>query len=339
MHKGVVMVTGGAGYIGSHTAVALAMVDYRVVIFDNLSVGSASAVERVRSLASQGVEFIKGDIRDRKTVEQAFSEWKPTAVLHFAGLKAVGESVEKPLSYYDNNVVGSHVLLGVMARTGVRKLVFSSSATVYGDPQAVPITESHPVGSTTNPYGRSKYMVESMLADLCVADPSWRVAILRYFNPAGAHSSGRLGEAPAGVPNNLVPYVAQVASGARSELSVFGNDYPTHDGTGVRDYVHVMDLADGHICALEALDSRTGQHIWNLGTGRGQSVLEIVRAFEQASGRSIPFAFKPRRAGDIAACYADVSKAAAELGWRATRGVDEMMRDAWRWQQHIVGNP
>lgn len=272
------------------------------------------------------------DIRDRTLLSQLFAENSVNAVLHFAGLKAVGESVLQPLRYYDNNVHGSQVLLQACADAGVFNVVFSSSATVYGEPAQMPISEDCPVGQTTNPYGRSKLMVEDMLRDLAISDPSWRIAILRYFNPVGAHESGLIGEDPNGIPNNLLPYIAQVAVGKLSELSVFGDDYSTPDGTGVRDYIHVMDLADGHLRALEALETRTGAHVWNLGTGQGYSVLEMVRAFEAASGKLVPYRIAPRRPGDIATCYADPTKAERELGWKARRGLDEMMRDAWRWQ-------
>ena len=280
--------------------------------------------------------FYQGDIRDRALLQRVFAEHKIDSVMHFAALKAVGESVQKPLAYYDNNVGGSLILLEEMEKAGVRSMVFSSSATVYGDPQRVPISENDPTGATTNPYGTSKHMVERILQDLAAADARWSVILLRYFNPVGAHESGQIGEMPNGIPNNLLPYVCQVAAGKLAQLSVFGSDYPTPDGTGVRDYIHVVDLAQGHVAALERKGSTAGVHIYNLGTGRGYSVLEIVRAFEAASGQTVPYALQPRRAGDIAVCYADPAKAAAEIGWQAQRGLDEMMRDAWRWQS---GNP
>jgi UDP-glucose 4-epimerase len=276
--------------------------------------------------------FLEGDIRDRKMLDRLFVEHTIDAVLHFAGLKAVGESVAQPLRYYDNNVNGSQVLLQACADAGVFNFVFSSSATVYGEPAHTPISEACPVGQPTNPYGRSKLMVEDMLRDLAASDPRWRIALLRYFNPVGAHESGLMGEDPNGIPNNLLPYIAQVAFGKLPELAVFGNDYPTPDGTGVRDYIHVVDLAEGHLRALEAMQTHTGAHVWNLGTGQGYSVLEMVRAFEAASGKPVPYRVASRRPGDIATCYADPSKAESELGWKAKRGLPEMMRDAWRWQ-------
>jgi UDP-glucose 4-epimerase len=275
---------------------------------------------------------VQGDIRDRALLDRLFAQYKVSAVLHFAGIKAVEESVREPLRYYDNNVSGTVTLCQAMAAAGVFTLVFSSSATVYGEPSLIPISEEQPVAQPTNPYGRSKLMIEEVLNDLTTADERWRVALLRYFNPVGAHESGRIGEDPNGTPNNLLPYIAQVAVGKLPELSVFGNDYPTPDGTGVRDYIHVVDLAEGHLRALHALQSRTGAQVWNLGTGQGYSVLQMVRAFENASGRQVPFRIAPRRVGDIATCYADSSKAERELGWRAQRGLSEMMRDAWRWQ-------
>jgi len=327
-----ILVTGGAGYIGSHTALALLQAGHNVVVLDNLCNSSAQSLKRVAELAGPAAVFVQGDIRDRAVLDRLFAEHPVDAVLHFAGLKAVGESVAQPLRYYDNNVGGTVTLCQAMAAAGVFTLVFSSSATVYGDPASVPITEDQPVGRTTNPYGRSKFMVEQVLGDLAAADPRWRVALLRYFNPVGAHESGLIGEDPNGIPNNLLPNIAKVAVGKLPELAVFGNDYPTPDGTGVRDYIHVVDLAEGHLRALEALQTRTGAHVWNLGTGQGCSVLEMVRAFEAASGRPVPYWVAPRRVGDIATCYADPSKAERELGWKARRGLDDMMRDTWRWQ-------
>jgi UDP-glucose 4-epimerase len=327
-----VLVTGGAGYIGSHTMLALLQAGHDVVVLDNLCNSSAESLKRVAQLAGREPAFVEGDIRDREVLERLFSEHAVHAVLHFAGLKAVGESVAQPLRYYDNNVHGSQVLLQACADAGVFNFVFSSSATVYGDPAQMPISEACPVGQPTNPYGRSKLMVEDILRDLAASDPRWRIAILRYFNPVGAHESSQIGEDPNGIPNNLLPYIAQVAVGKLPELAVFGNDYPTPDGTGVRDYIHVVDLADGHLRALEALQTRTGVHVWNLGTGQGYSVLEMVRAFEAASGKPVPYRIAPRRPGDIATCYADPAKAERDLGWKALRGLDEMMRDAWLWQ-------
>jgi UDP-glucose 4-epimerase len=326
-----ILVTGGAGYIGSHTVLALMQADHDVVVVDNLCNSSKESLKRVTSIAGREALFIQGDIRDRDFLEKMFAQHKISAVLHFAGLKAVGESVTQPLRYYENNVHGSQVLLQAMENAGVFNIVFSSSATVYGDPAVVPIDESCALGPT-NPYGRTKLMVEDMLRDHAIADARWRIAILRYFNPVGAHESGLIGEDPHGIPNNLLPFIAQVAVGKLPQLSVYGNDYPTPDGTGVRDYIHVVDLAEGHLRALKALESLTGAHVWNLGTGRGYSVLEMVRAFEKASGCMVPYKIASRRPGDIAVCYADPSKAASELRWRAKRGLPEMMRDAWRWQ-------
>ena len=327
-----ILVTGGAGYIGSHTTLALLQAGYTVVVLDNLSNSSVASIKQVAQLAGRALEFSEGDVRDRAAIDRLFSNYDFDAVLHFAGLKAVGESVTQPLRYYSNNVHGSQVLLRACADAGVVKVVFSSSATVYGEPAEMPISEACPVGQPTNPYGRSKLMVEDILRDLAISDPRWRIAILRYFNPVGAHESGQIGEDSNGIPNNLLPYIAQVAVGKLPELSVFGNDYPTPDGTGVRDYIHVVDLAEGHVSALEALQTRTGTHVWNLGTGHGYSVLEMVRAFEAASGNPVPYRIVPRRPGDIATCYADTIKAERELGWKAKRGLPEMMRDAWRWQ-------
>lgn len=328
----MILVTGGAGYIGSHTLLAMLQAGYDVVVLDNLCNSSAESLKRVAQLAGRAPVFVEGDIRDRAVLNSLFSEHSVDAVLHFAGLKAVGESVAQPLRYYDNNVLGSQVLLEACANAGVFNFVFSSSATVYGDPVQMPISEACPAGKPTNPYGRSKLMVENMLSDVAKSDPRWRIAILRYFNPVGAHESGLIGEDPNGIPNNLLPYITQVAVGKLSELAVFGNDYPTVDGTGVRDYIHVVDLAQGHLRALETLQTRIGAHIWNLGTGHGYSVLEMIHAFEAASGKSVPYRVAPRRPGDIAICYADPDKAERELCWKAQHDLNEMMRDAWRWQ-------
>lgn len=327
-----ILVTGGAGYIGSHTTLSLLQAGFDVAVLDNFCNSSPSSLARVANITGHSISFVEGDIRDVVLLEKLFNEYSIGAVFHFAGLKAVGESISLPLSYYDNNFHGSRVLLQAMANAGVFKIVFSSSATVYGEPAQIPISETCPVGQPTNPYGRSKMMVEDMLHDLAISDPRWRVAILRYFNPVGAHESGLIGEDPNGIPNNLLPYVAQVAVGKLPELLVFGGDYPTLDGTGVRDYIHVVDLAEGHLHALDALERRQGVHVWNLGTGQGYSVLEIVRAFEAASGKPVPYRIGPRRPGDIATCYADPTKAKCELGWKAKRGLPEMMRDAWLWQ-------
>ena len=327
----VVLVTGGAGYIGSHTCVELLEAGYVPAVFDNFSNSSPEVLARIESLTGRPLRFYQGDIRDPAALDHALMDSGASAVVHFAGLKAVGESVEQPLRYYDNNVVGTLRLLEAMGRAGVKSLVFSSSATVYGEPQSLPLTENHPL-SATNPYGRTKLVIEDMLRELHHADPAWRIAILRYFNPVGAHSSGEIGEDPVGVPNNLLPYVAQVAVGRREYLNVWGADYPTHDGTGLRDYIHVVDLALGHLKALERLQTAAQCFSVNLGTGTGYSVLDIVRAFEQASGHTVPYRVGPRRAGDVAACYADPSHAAQLLGWRAERDLALMCRDAWNWQ-------
>ena len=330
------LLTGGAGYIGSHSTLALMQAGHQVLVLDNLCNSSPISLDRLGQLAGRAPLFVQGDVRDAALLEQVFASHRISAVLHFAGLKAVGESVQQPLAYFDNNVAGTISLCKAMAQAGVFKLVFSSSATVYGEPETMPIHESTPTGRPTNPYGRSKLMAEEVLRDLAASDPRWRVAVLRYFNPVGAHESGLIGEDPHGIPNNLLPYIAQVAVGKLAELAVFGNDYPTPDGTGVRDYIHVQDLAQGHLKALQALQTRTGLHVWNLGTGQGYSVLEMLRAFEAASGRQIPYRIAPRRPGDIAQCWADPSKAKIELGWQCKLGLAEMMRDAWRWQ---VQNP
>ena len=326
-----ILVTGGLGYIGSHTCLALMEAGHTPIALDNLSNSSVAVLDRVARISGASMAFIEADIRDRAALAAAFTAHDIGAVIHFAGLKAVGESVGQPLRYYDNNVSGSVALFETMQQHGVKTLVFSSSATVYGDPATVPIREHFPL-SATNPYGASKLMVETILRDLAVADPSWRIALLRYFNPVGAHESGLIGEEPNGIPNNLLPYIAQVAEGRRAALSVYGADYPTVDGTGVRDYIHVVDLADGHVKTLSKLATSSGIFTYNLGTGRGNSVLEMVRAFEQASSKAVPYQIVARRPGDIASCYADPSLAEAELGWKAERTVDQMCADAWRWQ-------
>ena len=328
----MILVTGGLGYIGSHTCVVLAEAGHELFIVDNLSNARLEALERIRErVPGKHIEFERADLRDRPALEGILSARPIDAVVHFAGLKAVGESVEKPLLYYENNVGGSIALLQAMQARGVRRIVFSSSATVYGEPERLPITEAHPL-RPTNPYGKTKLIIEHLLADHAVANSGFCYAALRYFNPAGAHPSGRLGEDPRGVPNNLFPYLSQVAVGKLPALRVWGKDYGTEDGTGVRDYIHVMDLARGHLAALDYLKSRQRSITVNLGTGRGYSVLQSVRAFERASGKRIALEFHPRRAGDVAACYADPSAAARELGWRAKLGLEEMCRDAWRWQ-------
>lgn len=326
-----ILVTGGAGYIGSHTTIRLLESGYRVVVLDNFSNSCREAVRRVEEIAGHGVTLIEGDINDAALLDQLFQDHAIDAVIHFAGLKAVGESVEQPLRYYHNNVSGTVVLCQAMQRAGVRNMVFSSSATVYGDPASLPIREDFPT-SATNPYGRSKLMIEEMLGDLHVADNSWNLALLRYFNPVGAHPSGRIGEDPADIPNNLMPYIAQVAVGRRERLSVYGSDYPTADGTGVRDYIHVMDLAEGHVRALQWLERGQGIRAFNLGTGKGYSVLDMLHAFERACGRELPYILTDRRPGDVASCYADPTLAERELGWRAGLDLEAMCADAWRWQ-------
>ena len=327
-----ILVTGGAGYIGSHTTLALLEAGHNVVVLDNLCNSSSESLKRVAQISGKAPRFIHGDIRDAELLRSVFAGQPIGAVLHFAGLKAVGESVQKPLAYYQNNVAGTLQLCQAMADAGVYQLVFSSSATVYGEPAHMPISEACPTGEPTNPYGRSKLMVEELLQDLARSDARWHIALLRYFNPVGAHPSGLIGEDPNGIPNNLLPYISQVAIGKLKALSVFGNDYPTTDGTGVRDYIHVMDLANGHLKALDAIGRKPGLDVWNLGTGRGYSVLEMIRAFEQASGRPVPWQPAPRRPGDIAECWADPTKALNELGWKTERSLHVMMADAWRWQ-------
>lgn len=326
-----ILVTGGMGYIGSHTVVELQNAGHEVIVVDNLCNADASVRERVQRITDKTFVFEEADIRDRAALERVFGAHKVDAVIHFAGLKAVGESVAQPLRYYDNNVNGSVILFETMAKFGVRSLVFSSSATVYGDPASVPIREDFPL-QATNPYGRSKLMIEDILRDLAKAEPEWRIALLRYFNPVGAHESGLIGEEPNGIPNNLVPYIAQVANGQREKLSVFGGDYPTPDGTGLRDYIHVVDLAIGHVKTLDRLAKGPGLVTYNLGTGRGNSVLEMVRAFEAACGRPIPYQIVDRRPGDVAQCYADPAKARDELDWTAERDVAQMCADVWRYQ-------
>lgn len=327
-----ILVTGGAGYIGSHTCVELLNAGYEVVVVDNLYNASRRSLERVEQITGKKVTFYEVDILDRDALSQVFDREQIDSVIHFAGLKAVGESVAKPLEYYHNNITGTLILCDVMRKHGVKDIVFSSSATVYGDPAFVPITEECPKGRITNPYGQTKSMLEQILMDLNVSDPEWNVILLRYFNPIGAHESGLIGEDPKGIPNNLVPYIAQVAVGKLEALGVFGDDYDTPDGTGIRDYIHVVDLAIGHVKAIEKLKAKDGVHIYNLGTGKGYSVLDVLHAFEKACGRKLPYVIKPRRAGDIARCYADAAKAKRELGWEATRGIEEMCADSWRWQ-------
>lgn len=328
-----ILVTGGAGFIGSHTVVELFQAGHEVIIFDNLCNSSAVAVERMETICQREIPFVCGDVRDKAALEELFSQHKIDSVIHFAGLKAVGESVDQPLNYFDNNVSGTITLCEVMAAAGVFNLVFSSSATVYGDATTMPLHEEVETKPPTNPYGRSKLMVEEILRDLSRSDSRWSIALLRYFNPVGAHESGLIGENPRGIPNNLLPYIAQVASGKLKQLAVYGDDYPTPDGTGVRDYIHVVDLAAGHVNTLSYLDNHYGVYVWNLGTGHGYSVLEMVRAFEQASGCTVPYVIEPRRSGDIAECWSDPSKAKKELGWQAERDLSTMMVDAWRWQQ------
>jgi len=326
-----ILVTGGAGYIGSHTVLLLEQAGYEVVVVDNLSNASEESLRRVSEITGKSYTFYQADICDESALNDIFARHDIDSVIHFAGLKAVGESVEQPLRYYQNNVGGTVTLCQVMAKHDVKSIVFSSSATVYGDPASVPILENFPT-SATNPYGRSKLMVEEVLQDLYVSDSSWRISLLRYFNPVGAHPSGLIGEDPNGIPNNLMPFVSQVAVGKREQLSVFGGDYATKDGTGVRDYIHVMDLADGHLKAIEKLEQAEGLHIHNLGTGNGYSVLDMVKAFEAASGKPVPYQIVDRRPGDIAECYADPAKAKQELGWEAKLGIEDMCRDGWNWQ-------
>ncbi len=329
-----ILVTGGAGYIGSHTCVELLNAGYEVVVIDNLVNSNRKSLSRVEQLTGKTVRFYQGDIADKELLNQIFSENEIGCCIHFAGLKAVGESVEKPLEYYQNNINGTLVLLDAMKEHGVKNLIFSSSATVYGNPAEIPITEKCPKGTCTNPYGWTKSMLEQVFMDLQRAEPDWNIILLRYFNPIGAHQSGLMGEDPNGIPNNLMPYVTQVAAGKLKELGVFGNDYDTHDGTGVRDYIHVVDLARGHVKALSKIGEKCGLEIYNLGTGKGYSVLDIVTSFEKATGVAVPYQIKPRRAGDIATCYCDPSKAEKELGWTAEYNIEDMCRDSWNWQKN-----
>ncbi len=335
-----ILVTGGAGYIGSHTCIELIKAGYDVVVVDNFYNSKREALKRTADLSGKPVTFYECDIRDEKGLDKIFKAEKIDAVIHFAGLKAVGESCQKPLEYYDNNIAGTLVLCDVMRKNGCKKIVFSSSATVYGSNNVSPLKESMPTGGTTNPYGTTKFMIEIILSDLFKSDKDWSICLLRYFNPIGAHESGRIGEDPNGIPNNLMPFITQVAIGKRECLSVFGDDYDTHDGTGVRDYIHVVDLAAGHVKALQRVLGRSGLDVYNLGTGTGYSVLDVVKAFEKASGVKINYQIAPRRPGDVAVCYSDPSKAYAELGWKAERGIDEMCADSWRWQsQNPNGYP
>ena len=326
-----ILVTGGAGYIGSHTCVLLIESGYEIVIFDNFSNASKESIKRVEKIVGKNVTYIEGDIRSREDLSKVFDAHSIDAVIHFAGFKAVGESVEKPLTYYDNNVSGTVVLCEVMQRYGCKSIVFSSSATVYGDPHTTPIKENFPL-SATNPYGRSKLFIEEILRDLYFSDNTWKVVLLRYFNPVGAHASGTIGEDPTGIPNNLMPFIAQTAVGKREKLSVFGDDYDTHDGTGVRDYIHVVDLAQGHLNAIGKLQDFDEVMTINLGTGQGYSVLDVVKAFEKASGKSVPYSIEPRRAGDIAKCFADPAYAKEILNWKAEKDLTQMCEDSWRWQ-------
>jgi len=327
-----ILVTGGAGYIGSHTCVELLEAGYEVVVVDNLYNANKKSLERVKEITGKDLTFYEADILDYEALDEIFQKETIESVIHFAGYKAVGESVAKPIEYYHNNITGTLMLCDVMRKHGVKNIVFSSSATVYGDPAFIPITEDCPKGKITNPYGQTKSMLEQVLTDIHVSDAEWNVILLRYFNPIGAHKSGKIGEDPKGIPNNLVPYVAQVAIGKRPCLGVFGNDYDTPDGTGVRDYIHVVDLAKGHVAAIKKLEEKKGVLVYNLGTGNGYSVLDVVKAFGKACGKEIPYEIKERRPGDIATCYADPSKAKEELGWTAEFGIEKMCEDSWRWQ-------
>ena len=329
-----ILLTGGAGYIGSHTAIELDKAGHEVVVVDNLVNSKEEAMRRVEKIIGKAIPFYKEDVRDREAMDRIFKENRIDAVIHFAGLKAVGESVAKPLEYYENNMNATFVLLDVMRNNGCKNIIFSSSATVYGDPAIIPITEECPKGKCTNPYGQTKSMLEEVMIDLQKADNEWNVVLLRYFNPIGAHKSGLIGENPNGIPNNLMPYITQTAIGLRKELGVFGNDYDTPDGTGVRDYIHVCDLAAGHVAALKAIEGKAGLAIYNLGTGHGYSVLDVVKAFETANGLKVPYSIKPRRPGDIATCYCNPAKAKAELGWEAQFGIEDMCRDSWNFQKN-----
>ncbi|MBR2203254.1 MAG: UDP-glucose 4-epimerase GalE [Prevotella sp.] len=331
-----ILLTGGAGYIGSHTAVELYNAGHEVVIVDNLVNSKEEVIKRIDEISGKQTPFIKADVRDHAAMDAVFKSHKIDAVIHFAGLKAVGESVAKPLEYYENNMNATFVLLDVMRQNGCKNIIFSSSATVYGDPAIIPITEECPKGHCTNPYGQTKSMLEEVLMDVQKADPEWNVVLLRYFNPIGAHKSGLIGENPNGIPNNLMPYITQTAIGIRKELGVFGNDYDTPDGTGVRDYIHVVDLATGHVAALQAIERNCGIAIYNLGTGHGYSVLDVVKAFEKANNLKVPYVIKPRRPGDIATCYCNPAKAKAELGWEAQYGIEDMCRDSWNFQKKLV---
>ena len=329
-----ILLTGGAGFIGSHTLIELTEAGHEAVVVDNLDNSSPISLKRVAKIIGKDVPFYKVDIRDREGMQKVFDEHKFDACIHFAGLKAVGESCAKPLEYYENNMNGTFVLLDVMRKNGCKNIIFSSSATVYGDPAIIPITEQCPKGHCTNPYGQTKSMLEEVLMDVQKADNEWNVVLLRYFNPIGAHKSGTIGENPNGIPNNLMPYITQTAVGKRAELGVFGNDYDTHDGTGVRDYIHVVDLARAHVAALKAIVEKKGIAIYNIGTGHGYSVLDVVKAFEKSNGVPVPYSIKPRRPGDIATCYCNPAKAEAELGWKAEFGIEEMCRDSWNWQKN-----
>lgn len=329
-----ILLTGGAGFIGSHTIIELDKKGHSVVVVDNLVNSNKDALKRVGEIIGKDIPFVQADVRDRAAIESLFTNNRIDAVIHFAGLKAVGESVAKPLEYYENNMNATFVLLDVMRSHGCKNIIFSSSATVYGNPAMIPITEDCPKGQCTNPYGQTKSMLEEVLKDVQKADPDWNVVLLRYFNPIGAHPSGRIGENPNGIPNNLMPYITQTAVGKRQELGVFGNDYDTPDGTGVRDYIHVVDLASAHVAALQAIEKNCGLAIYNIGTGHGYSVLDVVNAFEKVNKVKVPYTIKPRRPGDIATCYCDPAKAKAELGWEAQYGIEEMCRDAWNWQKN-----
>lgn len=329
-----ILLTGGAGYIGSHTIIELDKKGHSVVVVDNLVNSNKEALRRVGEIIGKNIPFVQADVRDRAAMEAVFADNVIDAVIHFAGLKAVGESVAKPLEYYENNMNATFVLLDVMRSHGCKNIIFSSSATVYGNPAEIPITEDCPKGQCTNPYGQTKSMLEEVLKDVQKADPEWNVVLLRYFNPIGAHKSGRIGENPNGIPNNLMPYITQTAVGLRKELGIFGNDYDTPDGTGVRDYIHVVDLASAHVAALQAIQRNCGLAVYNIGTGRGYSVLDVVKAFEKVNNVNVPYSIKPRRPGDIATCYCNPAKAKAELGWEAEYDIEDMCRDSWNWQKN-----